>query len=112
MTRHFIPTPSEYKTKKHREQLDRQKISAPMNSSETICYYFPNAFKATETHKTYFVPRKNIDPDVFHEKISVLIPGTTVKADEALPFLIVMLQKPLTSREFSSHTKKILEELS
>jgi len=52
-----------------------------------------------------------MDPDLIHEKINAVIPGTTVKEDLALPFFIVLLPKPLNPRQFVSKMRKVLEGL-
>jgi len=52
-----------------------------------------------------------MDPDLVHNKINAIIPGTTVKEDPALPFFIVLLLKPLTPREFVSQARRALKGL-
>ena len=109
MARHFKPTVSQRKSYAH---LQRQRTTpCPEKPQEVICWYWPRSLK-TEAHTTYFLKRTSeMDPDLVHNKINAIIPGTTVKEDPALPFFIVLLLKPLTPREFVSQARRALKGL-
>lgn len=109
MTRHFVPSAAQHKSRRLQRQTMKPHLEKP---KEVICWYWPGSLKAKEPHTTYFLRRSpEMDPDLVHEKINALIPGTTVKEDPALPFFIVLLSQPLTPREFVSKVRRALEGL-
>ena len=111
MTRHFVPSVA--RNKERTRHLQKQTMTPHREmSQEVICWYWPGSLKAKETHTTYFLKRTlEMDPDLVHEKINTVIPGTIVKEDPALPFFIVLLPQPLTPRIFVSKIRRVLEGL-
>ena len=110
MTRHFKPSIAR---RKSYERLQRQRtIPGPEKPQEVICWYWPGDLKPKEAHTTYFLKRTSeMDPELVHNKINAIIPGTTVKEDPALPFFIVLLLKPLTPRQFVYRMRMALKGL-
>lgn len=109
MTRHFVPSAAERKSRRLQRQPKIPRFEKP---HEVICWYWPGSLKHKEPHTTYFLKRTSeMDPDLVHEKINALIPGTTVKEDPALPFFIVLLARPLTPRQFVSKVGMALKGL-
>ena len=110
MARHFVPSVVE---RKSHARLQRQvTVQRPKMPQDTVCWYWPGVLKPTETHQTYFLKRTlDMDPDLVHEQINEVIPGTTVKEEEGLPFFIILLSHPLTPREFVSQIRRALKGL-
>ena len=113
MTRHFSLNVAQRKERKGEKLKKRQTtVERPDLPQEVICWYWPGSLKPKESHTTYFLKRTSeMDPDLVHEKINAVIPGTTMKEDPALPFFIVLLPKPLTPRKFVSKMRMALEGL-
>ena len=110
MTRHFVPSVERNKARTHAQK----QTMTPHHKKphEVICWYWPNSLKVKEVHTSYFLKRTSeMDPDLVHEKINAIIPGTTVKEDPALPFFIVLIPRPLTPRQFVSKMRRVLKGL-
>lgn len=113
MGRHFKPSPSERKAK--RKQKKRRRQGSPIRHSKLNIWVFRLKPKPTDTVKTYTVSLDvKVDPNVFHERLSELIPDVIVKADDPkapASYFIVVLAQPTTLRDIYSKTAQALKGL-